>query len=55
MKKRFILITIMFVLLLAVCGCGNKSASEFKKEYEALNGKTNASGKVHRTITIDEV
>ena len=51
MKKRFILLTLLVLLL---CGCTSKSANEFKKEYEALNGKTNASGKVHRTITIDK-
>ena len=51
MKKRFVILTLLVLLL---CGCTSKSANEFKKEYEALNGKTNASGKVHRTITIDK-
>ena len=35
-------------------GCGNKDAQKFKNDYESINGKENASGKVHRSITIDE-
>lgn len=41
-------------LLVILTGCTNKNALDFKKEYEALNGKENASGKVHRTISISE-
>ena len=41
-------------LLVILTGCTNKNALDFKKEYEALNGKENASGKVHRTINISE-
>ena len=49
MKKR-ILLMILGVLLLVGCSCNNA----FKEAYEAINGKENASGKIHRTITIDK-
>lgn len=32
----------------------NTDALKFKEDYESLNGKTNKSGKEHRTVTIDE-
>jgi len=61
MKKKMILSLLLIVALVTVTGCGkkeekkdNKAALEFKEEYESLNGKTNASGKEHRTITISE-
>ena len=50
--KRLLLIVVAFILLLT--GCTNRHAIEFKEEYEALNGKENASGKIHRTISIPE-
>ena len=49
MKKKIFLL-LLGILFLA--GCSNKST--FKEDYEALNGKENAHGKMHRTITIDE-
>lgn len=51
MKKKLLVIA-LFVLML--CGCASKEAKSFKKDYESLNGKTNASGKVHRTVKIDK-
>ena len=49
MKKK-VLLVLLGVLLLA--GCATAASKQFKSEYEALNGKTNASGKEHRTISI---
>ena len=40
--------------LFLATGCGNEDAKKFKSEYESINGKENASGKVHRSVTIDE-
>ena len=53
MKK--VLLSILCVLsLLLVSGCATKESKAFKEDYEKLNGQVNASGKVHRTISIDE-
>ena len=56
MKKKLIIIlsALTILAILTSCNKGPNYALEFKKEYEDLNGKTNKSGKVHRTITIDE-
>ena len=51
MKKRLIVIILVALFLV---GCSNKDAIKFKEDYEALNGKTNANGKVHRVVNIDE-
>jgi len=60
MKKLGIAI-LTLILVLGVSGCTkdkkeevSQSALDFKAEYEALNGKTNASGKEHRTVSIPE-
>ena len=46
---------LLFAIIICLTGCFNsKEALEFKKEYESLNGKTNSSGKKHRTISIDK-
>ena len=37
-----------------VCGCTSKGAIKFKEDYESINGQTNKSGKVHRSVTIVE-
>ena len=61
MKRKILLSLLVIVTLFSVTACGkkeekkdNKAALEFKEEYESLNGKTNASGKEHRTITVSE-
>ena len=61
MKRKIFLSLLVIVTLFTVTACGkkeekkdNKAALEFKEEYESLNGKTNASGKEHRTITVSE-
>ncbi len=51
MKKK---ILVLCLSILLICGCTSKSAVEFKNEYEALNGKENANGKVHREISINK-
>lgn len=48
MKKKFILL----ILILFLTSCANKDAVSFKKEYEALNGKENANGKVYRNVSV---
>ena len=40
--------------LLLLVGCSNKSASNFKKDYEEMNGKTNSYGKKYREVTINK-
>ena len=58
MKKIYLLLCIVLVVTLVGCSKKeqpkNEAALKFKTEYEELNGKTNSSGKVHRTITIPE-
>ena len=48
MKKKFILL----ILILFLTSCANKDAVSFKKEYEELNGKENANGKVYRNVSV---
>lgn len=63
MKKKILFVALILIGLVTFTGCqnkekakdnDNKSALEFKEEYEALNGKKNSSGKEHRTITISK-
>lgn len=58
MKNSIKIITIILSSLLLLTGClfckDNKEAIEFKNSYESVNGKTNARGLAHRTVTIDE-
>ena len=58
--KKIISILLIIVSLFVVVGCeqkkeATKESLAFKEDYEKLNGKENKSGKVHRTISIDEV
>ena len=48
MKKKFLLL----ILILFLTSCANKDAVSFKKEYEELNGKENANGKVYRNVSV---
>ena len=55
MKK--LLISLLVVTTLFLVGCKkeeNKEGLAFKESYEKLNGKTNRSGKEHRTVHINE-
>lgn len=58
--KKYLSIVMILLILIGVSACKkeekntNPSALVFKEEYESLNGKTNASGKEHRTVTIDQ-
>lgn len=58
MTKRIIKISlIVLTTLLLITGCqkvDTKKAKDFKESYESLNGKTNAFGQEHRTVTINE-
>jgi thiol-disulfide isomerase/thioredoxin len=53
MKKKFLLGIILLFSVFALTGCKN-DALKFKEDYESMNGKENAMGKVHRTINISE-
>lgn len=54
MKKILFVSLIALSLVMTGCKKDNKLALEFKNDYEELNGKENASGKIHRTITISK-
>ena len=61
MKKIFSLI-LGVVLVVSIFGCKKEEVKQptedslaFKQEYEELNGKTNKSGKEHRTLKISDV
>lgn len=58
--KKILSILLVLISVFAVVGCEQKSKATdaslaFKEDYEKLNGKENKSGKVHRTVSIDEV
>lgn len=54
MKNKFLKAFVFSFFLVILSGCFlNKPAVEFKNDYESLNGKTNASGKIHRTVNIN--
>ena len=55
MKKN--LLFCLLTITLIITGCGkknNQDAINFKNEYESLNGKVNANGMEHRTVSIDD-
>ena len=55
MKKILIgLLTIVLVISITGCKKEEKGSIAFKKDYESINGKENAYGKIHRTITLPE-
>lgn len=66
MKRKILTIFLMLFLVISVSACKNDDKKEekkeeqksdallFKEEYEGLNGKTNANGIEHRSISIDE-
>ena len=57
--KKILSILLVLISVFAVVGCEQKGKATdaslaFKEDYEKLNGKENKSGKVHRTVSIDE-
>ena len=52
MKKYFVLLLIISLFMLTACG--EKDNIKFKNDYESINGKENASGKIHRGVIIPE-
>lgn len=60
MRNKTIFIMLILVTVFALTACTknnatkNDDAIKFKEEYEALNRKTNSSGRTHRSISIDE-
>ena len=53
MKKIFVCLIALLVIF-GVTGCGEKDSVKFKKDYESVNGKENAHGKIHRELNIPE-
>ncbi|MGM9878385.1 MAG: hypothetical protein ACI33S_07065 [Bacilli bacterium] len=54
MKKKFIVLLTLFIIIL-ITGCKNDNyALEFKEEYESLNGQINKYGNEYRSIVINE-
>jgi len=49
---RKYLICLLLIISLVLTGCTSKDAITFKKDYESLNGKENANGKIHREVSI---
>ena len=60
MKNKLLILLLVSVMAVTLTGCfkeketKQKEGLQFKEEYEKLNGKTNKSGKAHRTISISE-
>ncbi len=58
MKKKYLLVIFMSLILLFTTSCSNKNDNEdaikFKEEYESLNDTKNANDMLHRTVNIDE-
>ena len=57
--KKVSIVILSLVILISLCGCNKtreatESSLAFKTEYEALNGKENSAGKVHRTVNITD-
>ena len=52
--KKVLLSVMLFLSIIFLGGCATKESKAFKEDYEKLNGQENASGKIHRTISIDE-
>ena len=52
--KKILKILLVFLFVFVLTGCSSKSAKDFKKEYESLNGKETSSGKINRTLNIPQ-
>ena len=50
--KNKILILLSLIMIFSLTACASKDAISFKKDYESINGTTNANGKEHRTVSI---
>lgn len=54
MKKYFVLLLIISLVFITSCGKKEEESITFKNDYEEINGKENASGKIHREVNIPE-
>ena len=62
MRKKLLIVLSIFLVIGMLTGCTEKKkekeinpdAGKFKEEYESLNGKKNAKGLEHRTVSIPE-
>lgn len=55
MKRKILILFVLTISVITLSGCkSNKDALNFKNDYEEINGKENASGKIHRTISISK-
>ena len=52
--KKLLIIPILLLGIILFTGCDKETeALKFKNDYESINGQENASGKIHRVVTID--
>lgn len=54
MKKVFILFLILTTFITGCKANINGYAKKFQTEYESVNGQANASGRIHRSVSINE-
>lgn len=58
MKKKILILSVLVLAIFTITGCDKKKetkeAIKFKEDYESLNGVKTASGKEHRTLTINK-
>lgn len=57
MHRKTILFFTLFISILFLTACGketNSDALKFKDEYESVNGEANASGRIYRSLDINE-
>ena len=52
--KKLLLTLLLVISVFGLTACATKESKAFKEDYEKLNGKTNSSGKEHRTLSIAE-
>ena len=52
--KKILLSVLVLLSVFTLSGCATKESKAFKEDYEKLNGQANSTGKIHRTISIDE-
>lgn len=54
MNKKLIIVLLLFTFLFVGCTKKVDYAIKFKEDYESVNGETNASGKGHRELNIND-
>ena len=54
MKKKILFIIMIFMMLITFTGCKKNDSLLFKEDYESVNNKESKSGKIHRSVNINE-